>query len=187
MAGKDHRNNLLTRKENNGMLMANLSLTSMVTKKGRRKKRVLFAAIPIAVVALFLLRSPLHAAPKVEWSTDQIEVIIAEGDRKPVRVTMTATRDLPATKLEATPSLDEWVTAITPSELPAMIAGEEMVINLVVTGDHVGVVDGTLKVRELSPRRTLARPLPIVLDGVATIEETLPSEVSHWTTTKHLR
>jgi len=128
----------------------------------------------LAVIALFLLGAPLHAGTKVGWSVSEVSSVVAVGDRKPVRVTLIAQDYLPAARLETTPGLEDWVIAISPSELPAMAAGDEATIDLVVSAGWVGTNDGTLHVRELDHPRTLAKPLPIVLEGVATIEETLP-------------
>ena len=107
----------------------------MKTKTSRVRRRALTVAT--IAITLFLagqafLSTPLHAAPKVEWSLEQVDLKIAVDDKKPVRIRLTAKQDLPATQLQVTRSLEDWVVAVRPSELPPMLAGEEAVIDLVL-------------------------------------------------------
>jgi hypothetical protein len=120
----------------------------------------------------------LEAQPFATWSEQNVERIIVVDDRKPVRLTLTATESIPETTLDVTPGLESWVTYIAPRELPALSSGDEVTIDIVLTAPWLGTEDGTLKLRERGRSRgrgrVYSRPLALSVEGVATIEETLP-------------
>jgi len=139
------------------------------------------ALVCIFVLAGCLLSSEeLEAQPFATWSEQNVERIIAVDDRTPVRLTLTVTESIPETTLEVTPGLRSWVTHASPEELPALSPGDEVTVDLVLTAPWIGTEDGTLKLRERGRSRgkgrVYSRPLALSVEGVRTIEESLPPE-----------
>ena len=112
---------------------------------------------------------------KLSWEPEKLHFRIAKDDTKSTRLTLHIRKDSPATVLEVTPSLASLITAIIPSELPPLKAGDRVQVSLVAKAEKVADIDGTLHVRQASgPPRTLAKPLPILISGKGSTEETLP-------------
>ena len=129
----------------------------------------ILALVAVAfVIGLFLSVRPAEAVPPVSWQPEPFDVAVPPAGRLSTIVTARISRDIPATRVDITPSLAPYVTSIEPGNLPALTRGSEVTITLVfevATGTPRGVYEGTLHLRQASGRGngTQARPLPMKL------------------------
>lgn len=130
-------------------------------------KRALILAVVAVALALGLATSvPARAVPPVSWQPEPFDIAVPPGKTLPTTATLNASRDIPASHVEITPSLAQFVTSIEPATLPALTAGSEVTITLVfevASGTPAGTYTGTLHLRQASGQGngTQAKPLPL--------------------------
>lgn len=134
------------------------------------KKRVglLVAVVVVVVTGIFLGQRAAWGEPPVSWQPEPFDVAVPPGGRLPTKVMAVLTKDIPASRVEVTPSLAPYVVSIEPVTFPPLQAGSEVTINLVfevASGTPVGKYEGTLHLRQDGERGrgTQARPLSVVL------------------------
>ena len=134
----------------------------------RERISVLGLVAVLLLAGLVLSAQPSAAAPPVSWLPEEIDLGVAPGEETAALMRVEISKNIPATRLEVTPSLAPFVASIEPTTLPALSEGDEVMVRIVFSvppTSGYGDIDGTLKLRKAqgNGNSTQARPLPIVL------------------------
>lgn len=124
-----------------------------------RRNRVTLICLVLSVVA----SSAALAAPPIRWEPHRLEVEIGSGILEPVEVTFHASQALDDLTVEVVPELEPFLSVQNPT-IPTIERGGEHTVRLspyIPPETPEGVYEGVLRLRR--GRRTLARPLPVVV------------------------
>ncbi len=131
------------------------------------KKKLVFAVV-VAAVALVAATAPLTAKPKVTWQPDHLALEPVLGEAMEVEITFTADANLGEVEIWLTPSLEPYITIISPTEVFNVKKGDSLtvVLEVFVPLDEIHAsLGGTVHVRQATrARKTISKPLPVEMN-----------------------
>ena len=128
-------------------------------------------ALTFVLACLFINSSTALAAPKIQWSSSEIEITLNGSGTESVVATFTSSTPLDQVTLEVVPSLSQFVT-IEPAVLGNVPAAVPQTVTLQFSlppGVEPGTFEGVVHVR--SGRRTVPQNLKIRITVVEEEEE----------------
>jgi hypothetical protein len=129
--------------------------------------------LTFAVVLLWPLVTP--AAPTVAWNPTAVMQVVATGDTRTVSVSFTASMSAENVALYIVPELRPFLQ-VTPERLPIVAAGQSVTVQLTFIADGAvapGIYKGTLQLRSASAQKIFAKPLPVVVNVVGLLDDSV--------------
>lgn len=122
-------------------------------------------AAGVLVLTNFIIK---QGGPDIIWQTKKLDVTVAEGGRVSEDISFIVNQDLPSLRIWVSPEIDKYVFA-RPLLFESLKAGslvKVQILFIIPENLATGTYEGTIHLRQDWPRRTIAMPLPVILNVI---------------------